>query len=136
MIALVAPILMAVLYTLSLVSLVFFPPPSDDPPPEMDFNSLQGVVTLFKDPNGVFIGWVHYVCYDVLVGRWITMDSVKLGASYTFHFLVIVPTLFLALMFGPTGYLLYVAVVRTILVSTASNTPSEPTTPTSKAKVW
>merc|ERR1712110_696008 len=81
-----------------------------------DFFSLQGVVTMFKDPNAVFGGWVHYACYDAPVGRWIVMDSVRRGASTVIHVSVIIPTLFFALMLGPIGWLLYVAVVRTLVL--------------------
>ena len=85
-----------------------------------DFSSLEGIVEMFKDPNGVFIGWIHYVVYDALVGRWIVLDSVDRGASTIVHVLAIVPCLFLALMVGPMGWLLYVAVVRQFVLSGAS----------------
>uniref|UniRef100_A0A7S2ELT1 DUF4281 domain-containing protein n=1 Tax=Trieres chinensis TaxID=1514140 RepID=A0A7S2ELT1_TRICV len=116
-VSLIAPLFHAALYSLSATSMMFFG--DDANASEIDFGSLEGIVTLFKDPNGVFVGWVHYVVYDALVGRWITMDSVERGAGTALHALVIVPVLFLALMFGPSGWLLYMAVVRPFLLPVA-----------------
>jgi hypothetical protein len=109
MITLVGPIIHAVMYSLGAIS--HFTDDGGDAP-EVDFSSLESIVNLFKDPNGVFIGWIHYLVYDALVGRWIALDSVQRGCSTLIHVLVIVPCLFLALMFGPMGWLLYVVVVR------------------------
>ena len=114
---LVAPVVVATLYTLIVLSLLVAPDEPGSPP---DFFSLQGVVTMFQDPNAVFGGWVHYCCYDALVGRWILMDSVKRGASTVVHVLVIIPTLFLSMMFGPAGWLLYLSVVRTVILPDAN----------------
>ena len=76
------------IYALAIVSVVAF---GDGDAADVDFNSLEGVVTLFrvrgvmlrlnstnpltrlsivlskknKDPNTVFAGWIHYLCYDV-----------------------------------------------------------------------
>ena len=96
MLTLVAPIVMAIIYTLAVISMLLM-----DGGDSVDFYSLEGVVTMFKDPNAVFGGWVHYCCYDALVGRWIALDSVKRGASNIVHVFVIIPTLFLSLMLGP-----------------------------------
>mmetsp|Transcript_8723 Transcript_8723/g.12848 ORF Transcript_8723/g.12848 Transcript_8723/m.12848 type:complete len:110 (+) Transcript_8723:8-337(+) len=93
-----------------------------------DFSTFEGVVNLFKDPNGVFVGWIHYVVFDALVGRWIALDSVDRGCSLLVHVFVIVPVIFLTLMLGPMGWLLYVAVVRTLLL------PSSNKNDTTKAK--
>ena len=112
---LVGPIIHAVIYTLSAISMMTSPSGGDP-----DFSSLEGIVEMFKDPNGVFIGWIHYVVYDALVGRWIVLDSVDRGASTLIHVLAIVPCLFLALMVGPMGWLLYVAVVRQFVLPGAS----------------
>lgn len=113
---LMGPIIHAVIYTLSALSVMLAGDDGDGNSAPVDFSSLEGVVALFKDPNGVFVGWVHYVVYDALVGRWIAQDSVERGASSMFHALVIVPCLLLALMFGPMGWLLYISMVRTFLL--------------------
>lgn len=111
--ALVGPILHAVLYTLGALSTILYPAENAAP---IDFSSLEGIVALFRDPTGVFIGWVHYCVYDALVGRWIAMDAVERGASNLVYAVVVVPVLFLSLMFGPMGWLLYVSVVRTFVL--------------------
>ena len=55
---------------------------------------------MFKDSSNVFAGWIHYLAFDALVGRWIVMDSTKRGASTQFHFAVVVPCLFFTLVSG------------------------------------
>ena len=39
------------------------------------------------------------------------------GASTLVHVTIIVPVLFLSLMFGPMGWLLYIAIVRTFVLT-------------------
>lgn len=105
---LIPPLIHAAIYTVSIVNLMLS---SDDE--QADFMTLKGVVEMFANPNVVFIGWVHYIAFDLLVGRGICMDSVSRGASTVFHVLVVIPSLFLTLMAGPAGFLLY-AIIRTI----------------------
>jgi hypothetical protein len=70
------------------------------------FFSLDGVSQLFTDRGVVLAGWAHYLCFDLMVGSWISRDAQRAGVA---HWLVL-PCLFLALMFGPSGLLLYFAV--------------------------
>ena len=65
-----------------------------------DFGSLGGVMALFANPWGALTGWVHYLCFDPFVGRWIMNDAPQGGYR-------LAPVLFLTLMFGPVGLLLY-----------------------------
>ena len=110
---LIFPIVHAIIYTLGVISTIVY---ADDNSPDIDFSSLDGIVELFKDPSGVFVGWVHYCVYDALVGRWLTIDSVERDASTLVHVTVIIPTLFMSLMFGPMGWLIYIAIVRTFVL--------------------
>ena len=71
------------------------------------FGSLEGIVQLFRDPNNVFLGWAHYLCFDLLVGRMISKDAIEKGISMLAYYTVVVPCLFFALMFGPCGFVLY-----------------------------
>lgn len=71
------------------------------------FDSLQGVVALFQDPNNVFLGWVHYSAFDALVGRSILLDSLERRTSTAMHFCIVVPILLLTLLAGPFGWMLY-----------------------------
>ncbi len=70
---------------------------------EGNFNSLAGVMKLFENPYAVTAGWIHYLAFDMFIGAWEVNDSQKHGIS---HWLVI-PCLFLTLMFGPIGLILY-----------------------------
>jgi hypothetical protein len=66
----------------------------------LDFGSLAGVMRLFDDPWGALTGWVHYLCFDLFVARWIVNDAPDAGYR-------LAPVLLLTLMFGPVGLLLY-----------------------------
>ena len=110
---LVSPLVHAVMYTLALASIIFFPQEESS---NTDMMTFEGVVTMFKDPTGVFGGWLHYCVYDPLIGRWIVMDSAKRGAGMTFHVLVMVLLLLLAMFIPLTGWLLYMGIVRPVLL--------------------
>jgi hypothetical protein len=51
------------LYSALLVYALGFTPPVEG----ASFNSLAGVMALFSSPLGVFIGWVHYLAFDLFV---------------------------------------------------------------------
>jgi hypothetical protein len=74
-----------------------------------NFSSLGGVATLFANPWLLLAGWIHYLAFDLLVGRWETLDARTRGVPH----LAVVPCLFLTFMFGPAGWLAYV-IVRSI----------------------
>jgi hypothetical protein len=116
---LVAPLLHSLLYAGGIFSLLLFP--EDKDAPAIDFTSLEGVVTAFTDPNVVFVGWVHYIVFDALVGRMIVLDSLQRNASYRFHIFAMIPSLLFCLLLGPVGFLLYM-VLRTIFLSDDTTT--------------
>jgi hypothetical protein len=70
---------------------------------EGSFSTLSGVQMLFANPWLLLAGWLHYLAFDLLIGRWEVVDAQQRGVP---HWLV-VPCLFLTLMFGPAGWLLY-----------------------------
>lgn len=126
------PILHAVLYTLCMISVVFFPEEGFEADPEASFSSLEGIVALFRDPTGVFVGWVHYLVFDALIGRWILLDSQESNRtgddgddhgsfSVLLHITIVVPCLLLTLMFGPTGWLIYIALGRRFILNKSSS---------------
>jgi ABA4-like protein len=82
------------------------------------FSSLQGVATLFANPWLLLAGWIHYLAFDLLTGRWEVMDARGRGIPH----LVVVPCLLLTFLFGPAGWLLY-TVVR-FSVSRGERAPS------------
>jgi Domain of unknown function (DUF4281) len=65
--------------------------------------SLSGIATLLGTPAGATIAWVHFLAFDLFVGRWVYLDSRKKQISP----LVVSPILFFVLMLGPLGFLAY-----------------------------
>jgi Domain of unknown function (DUF4281) len=75
------------------------------PRAEGGFSTLAEVVALFGNPWMVLAGWLHYLAFDLLIGTWEARDAVERGVPRW----LLVPCLFLTFMFGPTGWLAYVA---------------------------
>lgn len=65
--------------------------------------SLQGIQGLLGTSAGATIAWVHFLAFDLFVGRWVYLDSREKQLSSFF----VSPILFLVLMLGPLGFLLY-----------------------------
>jgi hypothetical protein len=93
----VVPAVFAGLYTGLIVSLVGRV--------EGGFSTLAGVALLFKDPWLLLAGWVHYLAFDLLIGTWEVRDAKERGIPR----ILVVPCLFLTFMFGPAGWLSYMA---------------------------
>jgi len=53
---------------------------------------------------GIFVGWVHYLLFDLFVGAWEARDAQRRGVSHG----LLIPCLILTYMAGPFGLLLYV----------------------------
>lgn len=70
------------------------------------FGSLAGVKSLFQNDVLLLAGWVHYLAFDLFIGSWEVRDSQRLGISQFW----VLPCLFLTLMLGPGGLLLYFAI--------------------------
>jgi hypothetical protein len=68
--------------------------------------SLETVAPLLATPAGATIAWLHFLVFDVFVGRWAYLDSRTLGV----HPVVMAPVLLLMLLFGPAGFLAYLVV--------------------------
>jgi len=64
------------------------------------FSSLAGVMRFFDSEWPTVAGWIHYLCFDSFVARWIMNDAPEGGYR-------LLPVLLLTLMFGPIGLLLY-----------------------------
>ena len=69
------------------------------------FSSLKGVATLFSAPGVLLAGWVHYLAFDLLVGRAIVDDGLDRGVARW----AMLPPLALTFLFGPVGLLTYLA---------------------------
>ena len=71
--------------------------------PPADFTTLAGVMALFDSPGGATIGWIHYLAFDLFVGIWIARNA----DAHQISRWIQIPILFLTLMAGPIGLLLY-----------------------------
>ncbi len=96
------PVVYGTFYTVFLVQALFFGAGSE----EGNMTSLAGVMALFDHPNGVLIGWTHYLVFDLFVGAWIGRDALKRDMVWY----QVIPCQFFALMFGPVGLLMYMLV--------------------------
>lgn len=68
--------------------------------------TLDGIMMLLATPAGATIAWVHFLAFDLFVGRWAYLDSRERGLSAW----VMAPVLFFVLMLGPFGFVLYLIV--------------------------
>jgi apolipoprotein N-acyltransferase len=66
---------------------------------------LPAIAALLGSPEGATIGWVHFLAFDLFVGRWAYLDAQERGLSPW----MMAPVLLLMLMFGPLGLLAYLA---------------------------
>ena len=80
-----------------------------DKVPGSGFSTLAEVTLLLSTPNNLMMGWTHYLAFDLFIGSWEAEDAAERGIP---HWLLI-PCLFLTLMVGPVGLLLY-WIVRTL----------------------
>jgi hypothetical protein len=83
--------------------------------PAVSQPTLSGVATLLGSPVGATIAWVHFLTFDLFVGRWIYLDSRERQISAW----IMAPVLFLTLMLGPVGFLFYLVVRALAAVSPA-----------------
>ena len=68
--------------------------------------TLAGIAALLGTPEAAFAGWMHYLAFDLFVGRWEYLDSRVRGISGW----LMAPALIFTLMLGPVGFLIYLGV--------------------------
>ncbi|MEX1019756.1 MAG: ABA4-like family protein [Litorilinea sp.] len=68
--------------------------------------TLTGIAALLGTPAGAALGWIHFLAFDLFVGRWAYLDSRTRGISAWW----VSPALIFVLMAGPLGLLLYLGV--------------------------
>ena len=93
----VVPLLIGVVYVTLMLTYL------DRAPDGGGFDSLAGVAALFSVEELLLAGWIHYLAFDLFVGAWEVKDAQDQGI----HHLLVIPCLFLTLMAGPGGLLLY-----------------------------
>lgn len=74
-----------------------------------DFGSYEGVIQLLTVPEVAIIAWLHILAFDQLVGRMIYLENME---RRRVHLIAQSICLFLTLMAGPVGYLLYTVLKR------------------------
>jgi len=90
------PVLLAVAYALYMIT-------SFGNLDFMSFSTLKGIKQLFSEEQSVLVGWIHYLCFDLVAGTWIYKDSL----AKSMNRIVVGLCLFFCLMLGPIGFLLY-----------------------------
>lgn len=65
--------------------------------------SLEGIVELLGTPEGAAIAWAHFLAFDLLVGRWIYLDSRERNIPWW----TVSPLQVFTLMLGPVGFTAY-----------------------------
>jgi hypothetical protein len=76
--------------------------------PDLADYSISGLRALFMSDGGLVLGWTHYLALDLFTGQWIARDADRKGWSRSAQ----VPVLFLTLMAGPLGLLVWLALRR------------------------
>jgi hypothetical protein len=87
---------------------------------EGGFSTLAEVAELFANPWLLLAGWVHYLCFDLLIGCWEVRDARERGVPH----LLLVPCLALTFLFGPAGWLLYQATATVYVRRSGKYTPT------------
>ena len=65
--------------------------------------TLLAIAALLGTESGATIGWVHFLAFDLFVGRWVYLDSRERAINAW----LMAPVLFFVMMLGPIGLLLY-----------------------------
>jgi hypothetical protein len=74
------------------------------------FGTLNEVAILFSSPGVLLAGWVHYLAFDLFIGRWIVDDALARAAgSSAARRALLLPVLLLTFLFGPAGLLAWFA---------------------------
>jgi hypothetical protein len=72
-------------------------------PQPPDFSSLAGLIQALSGPWGMLTGWIHYLCFDLMVGLQLNKEAHEKGFSTPLR----VAVLFFVLMTGPFGWLVF-----------------------------
>lgn len=99
----VIPVILGLTYTWFFASGAFT---GGEGPEGGGFGSLEALMILFSQPTAVLAGWVHYLVFDLFVGAWQVRDARRRNLNH----LLVLPPLFLTLMAGPMGLLLYLLI--------------------------
>ncbi|MFC2252997.1 ABA4-like family protein [Labrys portucalensis] len=85
------------------------------------FGSLGDVGALFSHRGLLLAGWLHYLAFDLLVGAWEVREARRSGLPH----LAVLPCLALTFLFGPIGFLTFLA-LRSVWLRGLSRRQGEP----------
>ncbi len=72
---------------------------------EGGFDTLANVQLLFTSPALALAVWVHFLAFDLIIGAWQARDARARAIPH----LWVIPCLALTFLFGPIGFLRYLA---------------------------
>lgn len=98
-------IALAALYAVLLIWTFSQPNPALSPA-DLANPTLAVIAAALGTPAGAAVGWVHFLAFDLFVGRWAYLDSRERGLTAW----LVSPALVFILMAGPFGLLLYLLV--------------------------
>lgn len=84
--------------------------------PEVGYGSLAGVMNGMTAQSHMMTGWTHFLAFDLLIGSWI----VERARASEINHLLVVPCLAVTFLFGPAGFLLFLALEAVHKRQTAS----------------
>jgi hypothetical protein len=87
----------------SLLYVALFLPQSLELLPMLSDPGLAQIAAALGEPTGATIAWVHFLAFDLFLGRWVYLDARERGMSAWLSS----PILYFVLMAGPLGYALY-----------------------------
>ncbi|MEM5515780.1 ABA4-like family protein [Henriciella sp. AS95] len=96
------PLAYGALYTICLIASIFFGQRAEG----VGMDSIGAVSALFDHPNGVIVGWSHYLVFDLFVGAWIGRDALRRNLPH----MAVAPCMIASFLFGPVGLLAYMLV--------------------------
>ncbi|WP_052771900.1 ABA4-like family protein [Vibrio mexicanus] len=73
--------------------------------PNGGYGNLDQVAALFASPGNLTAGWIHFLAFDLFVGRWM-IDEVEKSGTAHWRLIMLLPITFLI---GPVGLLLHFA---------------------------
>ena len=65
-----------------------------------DRASLAGLRLSFERDSVLLLAWVHYLCFDMVVGMWVLRDAKRLAIGSWW----VGPCLLFTLLLGPIGF--------------------------------
>jgi|SRR5687768_9827224 len=68
-----------------------------------NMNLMDHIRKMFDSPWGFVTGWIHYLCFDFVVGTYMVLGAKKIEMNR----IVLVFCLILTFLLGPMGFLIY-----------------------------